>query len=339
MPLKKGKSRATVSGNIREMMHSGYPQKQAIAASLDTARRSGAKIPRRQQGGEVGVSAPIGHPDRERQEKQFFDRVNRSNQEFFANQRPAPDTSQDVSDRGIPAPRRVEGGLPMRQGGGDVRPLPIAPAEVVRNYQAARRTGLTHSQAITEAGRGLGLPQDRVLDIVFRSRAMGGRAGDGAYLVGEQGPEIFVPRHKGAIVPNPELRRLGEKYSKRVGGGPVESIKESMGKERLGPRLKQEERDIEWQGRRPDSNYEDEVAPFKERKPKEIKARQGGGPVSPITPQAGFKPGGRQLDDMQRRGLISQKAKEKRLDKYMPRRPPNNSKGETETTPIDAASR
>jgi len=49
MPLKKGKSKKTVSSNIREMMESGYPQKQAIAASLNQARKSGAKIPKRRK--------------------------------------------------------------------------------------------------------------------------------------------------------------------------------------------------------------------------------------------------------------------------------------------------
>lgn len=39
MPLKSGSSRATVSGNISEMVASGYPQKQAVAASLSNARR------------------------------------------------------------------------------------------------------------------------------------------------------------------------------------------------------------------------------------------------------------------------------------------------------------
>lgn len=34
-----------ISENIREMMHSGHPQKQAIAASLDTARKSGGHVP------------------------------------------------------------------------------------------------------------------------------------------------------------------------------------------------------------------------------------------------------------------------------------------------------
>jgi len=46
MPLAKGKSRKTIGKNIKEMEASGYPPKQAIAASLETARKSGAKIPK-----------------------------------------------------------------------------------------------------------------------------------------------------------------------------------------------------------------------------------------------------------------------------------------------------
>ena len=45
MPLKKGTSRTTISSNIKEMIKAGHPQKQAVAAALDTARRSGASIP------------------------------------------------------------------------------------------------------------------------------------------------------------------------------------------------------------------------------------------------------------------------------------------------------
>jgi hypothetical protein len=47
MPLKKGKSRATISQNIKTEMAAGKPQKQAVAIGLDEARRSGARIPRK----------------------------------------------------------------------------------------------------------------------------------------------------------------------------------------------------------------------------------------------------------------------------------------------------
>lgn len=43
MPLKRGKDRQTISANIEEMREAGYPQDQAVAAALDTARRSPPK--------------------------------------------------------------------------------------------------------------------------------------------------------------------------------------------------------------------------------------------------------------------------------------------------------
>ncbi len=49
MPLIKGTSRKTISHNISEMMAAGHPQKQAIAAALNTARKSrqlGGALPR-----------------------------------------------------------------------------------------------------------------------------------------------------------------------------------------------------------------------------------------------------------------------------------------------------
>lgn len=43
MPLKKGKSKKTISANIRTEMHAGKPQKQAIAIAYSEARRSSRK--------------------------------------------------------------------------------------------------------------------------------------------------------------------------------------------------------------------------------------------------------------------------------------------------------
>lgn len=50
MPLSTGKSKKTISKNIKEMMASGYPQRQSVAAALSQARKSGAKIPKKKKG-------------------------------------------------------------------------------------------------------------------------------------------------------------------------------------------------------------------------------------------------------------------------------------------------
>lgn len=48
-PLQKGKSKKVISTNISEMVHSGHPRDQAIAAALSTARKSGAKIKKKKK--------------------------------------------------------------------------------------------------------------------------------------------------------------------------------------------------------------------------------------------------------------------------------------------------
>jgi hypothetical protein len=40
MPLKKGSSQKTVSSNISELRHSGYPEKQSIAIAMSNAGKS-----------------------------------------------------------------------------------------------------------------------------------------------------------------------------------------------------------------------------------------------------------------------------------------------------------
>ena len=45
MPLKSGKK--NIGYNIKEMENSGHPKNQAIAAALNEARKSGAKIPKK----------------------------------------------------------------------------------------------------------------------------------------------------------------------------------------------------------------------------------------------------------------------------------------------------
>lgn len=49
MPLAKGTSKKTVSKNIKTEMAAGKPQKQAVAIALNTARKSGASIPKKKK--------------------------------------------------------------------------------------------------------------------------------------------------------------------------------------------------------------------------------------------------------------------------------------------------
>lgn len=48
MPLLKGRSKATVSANIKTEMSAGKPQKQAVAIALNTAGK-GRKFGRRKK--------------------------------------------------------------------------------------------------------------------------------------------------------------------------------------------------------------------------------------------------------------------------------------------------
>jgi hypothetical protein len=57
MPLIKSASKEAVAENIREMMHSGHPQRQAVAAALETARRAKRE---RASGGKVHLGPITG---------------------------------------------------------------------------------------------------------------------------------------------------------------------------------------------------------------------------------------------------------------------------------------
>lgn len=47
MPLKKGRSKETISENIGELRKSGYGGAQAAAIAYSEARKAGAKLPKK----------------------------------------------------------------------------------------------------------------------------------------------------------------------------------------------------------------------------------------------------------------------------------------------------
>lgn len=47
MPLRKGSGKSVIAFNIRELVHSGRPQNQAIAIAMHTAGKSRKMVPRK----------------------------------------------------------------------------------------------------------------------------------------------------------------------------------------------------------------------------------------------------------------------------------------------------
>ncbi len=47
MPLIKSKSKKVIGENIKREEEAGKPKRQAVAIALETARKAGAKIPRK----------------------------------------------------------------------------------------------------------------------------------------------------------------------------------------------------------------------------------------------------------------------------------------------------
>lgn len=59
MPLAKGSSQGVISNNIREMMASGHPQKQAVAAALNNAGKSNKKKAKKHKKSKPSKPSPL----------------------------------------------------------------------------------------------------------------------------------------------------------------------------------------------------------------------------------------------------------------------------------------
>jgi len=54
MPLKSGSSKATISANISELMHSGRPQSQSIAIAMSKAGKTKKSLKAKRKGKSLG---------------------------------------------------------------------------------------------------------------------------------------------------------------------------------------------------------------------------------------------------------------------------------------------
>lgn len=62
MPLKSGNSKSTVSSNISELSHSGYPIKQAIAIAMSKAGKGKKKKSKKKKSFKPKSMSMLGNP-------------------------------------------------------------------------------------------------------------------------------------------------------------------------------------------------------------------------------------------------------------------------------------
>ena len=67
MPLKKGKTKKTISGNVKELIKSGRPKNQAIAIALSLARGKTDAVQKPKKGSKLQKRVPA--PEKKKRKK------------------------------------------------------------------------------------------------------------------------------------------------------------------------------------------------------------------------------------------------------------------------------
>ena len=119
-----------------------------------------------------------------------------------------------------------------RAEGGDVKPLPIAreavsivpPSDpdverlrhVLQGYKGLPSTYRSPWNQPMGKARGGHIDTQRLTAMMSHMRDRAVNKAAGGYIVGERGPEYFMPDHSGTIIPHHELDRLARKYGGRI---------------------------------------------------------------------------------------------------------------------------
>lgn len=132
MPLKHGHSRDVISFNVKEMMKSGHPQKQAIAAALSSAR----KAKKMYKGGLVNDDfGPAGTPKP----------VDSGNEDMYMTDEPAAGTREPHDEQDM-----YMTSVPENAVNGDYEPEKTASPEEDSRRLAAMISGYSEGGEVTQ---------------------------------------------------------------------------------------------------------------------------------------------------------------------------------------------
>ena len=99
-------------------------------------------------------------------------------------------------------------------GGGSGQASSVSVGERKGSVDMARSQGAAGEIAYFRGGQGIGGPENFTPAFAgYKNRAEGGNT---AFMVGEQGPELFVPNRPGTIVPNDDVRPAGSPINANI---------------------------------------------------------------------------------------------------------------------------